>query len=151
MSLWTAIAQHCAASVPALTFDTDAIGGQVFLFDMPSQPDTSEDVYVAVAPYGGDPALTKQPTDEPAVQLRVRSKRFDPRPALAIWNQLYDTFAALDLTWIGEGPDTSFVISCSPLQSTPIPLGRDENDRPEFTLNLQFRVHNPTTHRPALT
>lgn len=150
MTLWTSIAEHLAANHADLAYDDTGVTGQIFVATMPSVPDTSTDVHVAVMPYGGAEEPTKQPTDLPLVQLLIRGPRFDPRPALAMWADLYALFAALSSTEIGTS-DPVFVIVCTPLQSGPVALGKDDNDRHEFTLNLQFRVHAPTTHRPALT
>ncbi len=150
MTLWASIAEHIAANHPDLAYDATGVTGQIFVATMPSVPDTSTDVHVAVMPYGGAQEPNRLPTDAPLVQLRIRGPRFDPRPALAMWRDLYGMFAALDLADIGTTSPVR-VISCTPLQTGPVPIGKDENDRHEFTLNLQFRVHAPTIHRPAIT
>lgn len=150
MTLLAAVAEHIDANHPALAYNADGVGGQIFVATMPTAPDTDTNVNVAVMPYGGREEANRLPTNAPLVQLIIRSKRFDPRPALAVWADLYGLFAGFDLGQIGTA-DPVFVISCTPLQTGPIALGKDANDRHEFTLNLQFRVHAPTSHRPALT
>jgi hypothetical protein len=150
MSLYTAVAEHIAANHPDLTYSATGVGGQIFVATMPTAPDTDTKVNVAVMAYGGAEEATAQPTDLPLVQLIIRGPRFDPRPALATWADLYRLFAGMTSTEIGTS-DPVHVHMCTPLQSGPIALGKDANDRHEFTLNLQFRVHAPSLHRPALT
>lgn len=149
-ALYTAMAEHIAANHPDLAYDANGVGGQIFVATMPTVPDTDTKVNVAVMPYGGAEEANRLPTNRPLVQLLIRSKRFDPRPALEVWDDLYGMFAALDLADIGTTSPVR-VISCTPVQSGPVALGKDVNDRHEFTLDLEFRVHAPSTHRPALT
>ncbi len=150
MTLWASIAEHIAANHADLSYDASGVTGQIFVANMPSVPDSDTDVHVAVMPYGGAEEATKQPTDLPLVQLLIRGPRFDPRPALAVWADLYALFAGLATTAIGTS-DPVLVHMCTPLQSGPVAIGKDPNDRHEFVLNLQFRVHAPTIHRPAIT
>lgn len=150
MTLWTSIAEHMAANHADLAYDASGVTGQIFVATMPSVPDTSTDVHVAVMPYGGAEEATAQPTDRPLVQLIVRGPRFDPRPALDMWADLYALFAGMRSTDIGTS-DPVRVHMCTPLQTGPVAIGKDANDRHEFALNLQFRIHAPTSHRPALS
>ena len=149
-ALFTAVAEHITANHPELTYSATGVGGQIFVATMPTAPDTDTKVNVAVMPYGGAQEANRLPTNRPLVQLIIRSRRFDPRPALEVWDDLYGLFAGLDHTHIGT-TDPVRVIGCTPLQTGPVPLGQDVNDRHEFTLNLEFRVHAPSIHRPAIT
>lgn len=140
-----AIAKHLATVVDGLTFDADDGGGSLFVNWMPSEPD----VCVAVMPSGGLAQPTKAPTDLPTVQVLVRGDAADPDQGYPMARSIYAALTCLDGTVLDEnGDDEVLVIGCTAVQSDPIPLGRDDNDRPEWSLNFQARTREPTTFRP---
>jgi len=142
-----AIAKHAPTVVDELTFNETTSGGNVFLEWMPDTPDTA----VAVMTQPGLPQLSKRPVDLPGVQFLVRGEReADPADSHALATELYAAFNCLDGVALDEGGnDEVWVAGCTALQSGPTYLGRDSNDRPEWSLNLTLRVHAPTTHRSA--
>jgi hypothetical protein len=146
--LATAIAKRLAVVVDDLVYSEDEPGGNLFVAHMPAAPD----VAVMVMPTGGPAQLTKAATDTPTVQLMARGAPTDARTPYALLRQAYDALTCLDLVTLDEGgPDEVHVITCTAMQSDPVPIGRDENDRPEFSQNYQFRTHAPTAHRPQIT
>ncbi len=142
-----AIAKHAATVVDALTFNETTAGGNVFIEWMPEAPDTA----VAVMTQPGQPQLSKRPVDLPGVQFLVRGERkADPDDSYELASALYGAFNCLDgVTLDDGGPDEIYVIGCTALQSGPTYLGRDSNDRPEWSLNHSLRTYSPTTHRSA--
>lgn len=123
-------------------------GGDCFLAHMPSSPD----VAVMVMPYGGLEQRTRSSVDLPIVQLIIRGERNDPLGGLERARAAYAALACLDGQTLDDGGDDEVhVIGCTPAQSGPIPLGMDENQRHEWSLNFDFRISNPTTHRPAFS
>lgn len=143
----TALARY-AASLGLVTFDETGAEGDCFIATMPSTPDQA----VAFMPAPPSPQLTKAPTDLRSVQILVRGPQYDPRPGSTTAQALYDAFACLDAVTLDPGGDAeTFVIGCTPVQSGPVWLGKDANNRHEWSLNLDLRVQAPTAHRPALT
>lgn len=123
-------------------------GGDCFLAHMPSDPD----VATMVMPYGGVEQRTRSSVDLPVVQLIVRGERHDPLGGLELALRAYAALACLDGVTLDEGgEDEVQVIGCTPAQSGPIPLGLDDNQRHEWSLNFDLRISNPTTHRPAFS
>jgi hypothetical protein len=143
--LAVAVAKHLD-SLGIVTWSEADPSGDVFIAHMPSEPHA----VVGIMPTGGAQQPTKRATDLPTLQTRHRSEPQDPRAALDSWQRTYDALACLDGVWLDHGgPDEVFVIGCTPIQSGPVPIGQDEQDRFEFTGNYEFRTHSPTTHRPA--
>lgn len=141
--LVAALAKHLDAA-GVLDFDPDGITGDTFIATMPSSPDEA----VAITPSGGNPQPSRLPFDEPTVQVRVRSMRFDPRPGYLRARAIYDELACLDLVLLDPGGDDEvFLHSCTPIQSDPAPIGVDENDRSEWVVNFACSTTAPSTHR----
>lgn len=144
MTLEAALAKRLDAQVAGLVYDPAGVSGNVFIATMPSDPDQA----VMVMPTGGTGNGTRQAVDERTVQILVRGPRFDPRPGLVTARAIYSALDCLDLTTIDDGgADQVFIHSITALQSDPIPLGVDENDRHEWSLNFAVRIPVPTTHR----
>lgn len=129
-------------------FRQHASGGDAFVGHMPSTPDAA----VAVMPGPPGPQPTKAPTDLPAVQILVRGRGHDITGPEARAQLIYDRLAALDNVTLDPGGDAeAHVVGITPAQSGPIWIGQDANQRHEWSLNFDLRVHHPTSHRPALT
>lgn len=142
--LAAAVARHLA-DLNLVTFDETGVTGDCFVATMPPTPDEA----VALMPSAGLPQLSKAPTDLPGLQALVRGPEFDPRPGYARARDIYDALTCLDHVTLDLGGDHEvFVIGCTAMQSEPVPIGRDANQRHEWSLNFSFRTHAPTTHRP---
>lgn len=143
-----ALARHLTGTVAGVTFDPDGTTGNTFIATMPDAPD----VAVMVSPYGGLPQPTRRPVDEVTVQVMTRGAPFDPVGPFDMAQAIYGQLACLDHAVLDEGgADEVLVLATTPLQSGPVSIGRDENDRHEYTVNAQVRAYNPTAHRPAIT
>jgi hypothetical protein len=121
-------------------------GGDCFLTPFPSTPDAA----VRVHSTGGYPQLSTLPEDLPTIQIVTRGPRFDPRASYERARAIYSALTCLDGVTLDEGgPDEVHVITCTAATTDPIPLGEDDNQRPRWSLNFDFRTHHPTTHRPT--
>lgn len=135
------------ASLGLVTTNEGDIGGDVFVGFMPSRPD----VAVSIVRYGAGPQLTRNPTSLPRLQFRCRGTKDDPVGPAEQAQAIYSALACLDGAHMDpDGPDEVWVIGATPIQSSPYPLGADENGRHEWVSSHEFRVHDPTAHRPAL-
>lgn len=140
-----AVAVHIGQHT-AWTFDPFGTDGDVFVDHLPATPHTA----VAVMTTGGLPYPTLAPVALPTVQLRVRGEPDDgPATVMRSAVELLALFDGLDgVTLDGEpGGETVWLIACSALQSDPVPIGVDEQNRHEATVNLSMRVHRPTPLR----
>jgi len=106
------------------------------------------DMAVVVMTQPGAPQLSKIPMDHPGLQVVVRGARYDSRGAHTLARSVYSTLTCLDgVTFDAGGDDEVYVIGCTATQSDPTPIGRDTNDRPEYTVNFQLTTRAPTAHR----
>lgn len=140
------IAYAVAVDIAGLGLGTlsEVEGGDVFVQNMPSEPDEA----VAVSSYGGQPQQTKAPTDLPLVQVRVRGTKHDPVTPYERARAIYSALNCRDNTLIAAGTvHEAWVIGCTAIQSDPISLGADENGRHEWAVNFAYRTAAPTTHR----
>lgn len=140
----SAIARHLADTVDGLVYDESGATGNLFLGYMPSEPDVAVMVSIPAA----QPQLSNLPYDLPQPQVLVRAGRFDVRGVDALARAVYAELTCLDLTTIAEGtPDEVFVVGATAIQSFPVDIGVDDNERPQRSLNFNFHVPSPTTHR----
>lgn len=141
-----ALAKYIAANVAGLIFDPTGVTGDVFVATMPSTPD----VAVMVNPVGGyiQPDLT--PERIPTPQVLVRGPRLDPRPGLLLATTILDALDGLALVTLDPGgADEVRLIGCTAMQSAPVALGMDSNDRPEWSLNFICPIWQPSALRPG--
>jgi len=132
------VAEWVGSNITSCSFDTTGVTGNVFISTMPDKPDT----VVMVSEYGstGD---DKNPFDDISVQVRVRGTR-DPRVSYNIAKEIYDELHGLtNAVLISGGSRIVKVVA----QNTPIDIGRDDNLRHEWTVNLQMEVRNISTNR----
>lgn len=139
-----AVAKILDDSIESLTFRPNGAGGNVFVDWMPDQPD----IAVAVMTRPGSPNLTKLPGETVGVQVLVRHT--STRAADDLADLIFDALACAPAQVLDDGgPDEVQVIGVTPGSHSPI--GRDVKERPEWSLNFTLRIHNPTSHRPAVT
>lgn len=140
----SAIARTLDAAIESLEYRPDSAGGNTFVDWMPDSPD----VAVAVMAQPATPNLTKLPGDSGQVQVLIRHT--DPDGLSRLATSIFDALACLPAQILAAGtPDEVQLIGCTATTSGPI--GRDEAGRPEWSLDVSLRFHNPTTHRPAVT
>lgn len=128
-----AAAQH-AATLDAWTFAPASNAGNVHLEWEPATPD----VCLTVAGRPGI-ASSDRPADRPGLQLIVRADPYDHEGGQALAAELLDHFTTDLSTW-GTGDHAQYVEGCTPSQSEPIPLGRDDNHRPRWSLNFLLSI-----------
>lgn len=135
-----------STSTPLTYTGTTSATGNVIVGTMPAEPNEC----VGIFPLPGLPQTTVAPTDLPSVQLRTRAKSVHDAERMA--HDIIDRLNCLDrVTLDPGGTDEVYVIGMTAAQSTPTPLGRDGNQRSEFTVSIDLRVHAPSTNRPATT
>lgn len=140
-----AVAAYLDANVASLTFAPAGGAGNVFVEWMPPSPN----VAVMVAGQPGLPQLSRLATDLPGLQVIVRADPYSVEAGHALARAVYSALTCLDGVTLDEGgPHEVYVIGCTATQSEPAPIGRDELQRPEWSLNFQLRTHAPTAHRP---
>jgi len=106
---------------------------------VPSSPDT----YIGVWVYAGPEADAGLGYDEPSIQLRTRGPEAS-NTAEELAQQLYDAYHGLfDFTL----PNGMKVKSMIGTQSAPVPIGNDENNRAEFTVNFRLEIRNRSANR----
>jgi hypothetical protein len=113
-----------------------ALGTVVFEDSMPDQPDTCIAIYNSG---GAAPALTSgDDTDYPSFQLRSRAADAD-----VARTNLITIYQALHAVTETDIHGTHFKV-IGYKQSNPVPLGKDEKQRFEFTQNLFAFVRGVT-------
>lgn len=119
------------------TYEDD--GGTIFLAALPAAPD----VAIALARYPGGESDSRLPYDEVNLQIRCRGDG-DPRTAEGAAQAVYDELHGLGMITLPGGTWLQLAVG---VQGGPIYIGRDQNGRHEFTVNLRAEVRRPTPHR----
>lgn len=121
---------------------TAPTGVDCFIEHMPTDPD----VAVGLFSNGGDePDLQVYGYDRVRVQLIVRGPAADPRPTRARAETFRQFFAAIPVTTLASG---STVLHGFALDASPVTMGRDANDRYEYSVNVELEVASATAQRP---
>lgn len=129
-----AAASH-AATLDAWTWAPATAAGNVHVEWEPPAPDVCLTV-------SGRPGISTsdRPADRPGLQLIVRADPYDHDGGHALAAALLDHFT-VDQATFGAGTDhAQYVEGCTPSQSEPIPLGRDDNHRPRWSLNFLLSI-----------
>jgi minor capsid protein len=115
-------------------------GGIVFLAVLPEAPDRC----IAVARYGGAESDSANPWDEPRIQLRFRGPAVDARVAEQDAQAAYDALHGLGNRELPGGTWLQLAVG---INGGPVYIGRDTNDRHEYTVNLRCDVQRSTANR----
>ncbi|WP_067184622.1 minor capsid protein [Microtetraspora niveoalba] len=136
--------EEFAALLAALglgTYKADgSTGGTIFLTVLPASPDRA----MAVARYGGPESAATDDYDEPSIQVRVRGPATDARIAEQDAQAVYDKLHAIGSRVLAGGTWLQDAIG---VQSGPIYVGRDQNGRHEYTVNLRCEISRPSVNR----
>lgn len=120
------------------TYTPSATTGDLFIGKMPQTPDT------AIAVYYGSTGESDSGLDYDEVAFQVRTRAgTDPRTAAATLQDIYDDLHGIGTTTITDGTTTWTVIDILATQSAPVPLGQDDANRWEYTLNFRAEIINP--------
>lgn len=122
-----------------VTYQADAVGGDLFFDAMPSEPDEC----VVLTGYGGPESDSKTPYDEPRVQVRVRGTA-DPRVSRQRCEAIRSELHGLGPVTL---PDGTRLILCVAMQASPQSMGRDDAGRFEHVVNVRCEIRQPTAHR----
>lgn len=142
--LTRAIAKHLDTLGIVSYSDTAVRGTNCFVQHMPDEPDAA----VAIMATGGNALGSRLAYDEPNVQILVRGAAHDHATPYGTARSIFSALHCLDLTVLDVGGvDEVFVQSITALQSDPIPLGVDANERQEWSLNFACSTKSPTAHR----
>lgn len=108
------------------------VGTSIFVNTIPPTPDNC----ISVSGYAGGPPERTHDTsgnDNPSVQVRVRNT--SAGTARTNVEQVYNYLDGVSNTTIGS----TFYLGISAINSGPIPMGKDENGRTEFTWNFAVK------------
>lgn len=124
------------------TFNSDgSAGGTIFLATLPSTPDRC----MAVARYGGAESDSKNPYDELSVQVRCRGPAADARAAEQDAQAVYDALHGLGMRELTPGGTWLQLAICG--GGGPVYIGRDQNGRHEYTVNIRLDIDHETPQR----
>jgi hypothetical protein len=135
--------EELAALVEQLGLGThraDVPGGTIFYPRLPAAPDRC----LAIALYGGPPSDPRLPHDAPSVQIRVRGEAADSRIAENDAQQVYDRLHGLEGVTLAGGTWLQHLVG---VNSGPVYIGPDENNRDEYTVNFRCEISRPTPNR----
>lgn len=148
--MFAAAIAHHLDSLGLVDYRPSAEGGDCFVEQLPSDPDS----IVAVFGSGGAAQPTRLAYDLPTFQIRTRGPRFDPLASASRQAAIYDALVCLDGAVLAAGtPHEIYVVGISPIQAArdnPVPLGLDTGQRPEHSLNYQATTRSVTTHRQGV-
>lgn len=119
-------------------FDEAGVDGDCFIDDMPASPDQA----VGIFSTGGFRGDFKFAWDNPTFQVRVRGER-DPRVSYERARNIYNALHALGDMQFGN----LWLHRLEGLQSDPVSIGRDPQDRFEHVINFEAEVKAPVGNR----
>lgn len=123
------------------TYTPTAVGGDVFLGDLPDSPDSA----IAVRGYtGSGSGNAKFGWDQPAFQVIVRGAQADTSAAGDRAQGIYDALQGVSKRDLAGG---THLLTCVGLQSSPVWLRRDANSRPQYVINFRADTERDTPNR----
>lgn len=139
-----AVARHLATA-GLLTLDENGTGGNTFIGAKPSNPNQ-----LVMLKLTGGMNLSDQGDgyDEPTLQIWTRGEPHErdwPRQKI---KGIYEALVGLHkITLDPGGTAETYVVRVLALQSAPADLGRDANERWEFSQNFAFHIRSETPNR----
>lgn len=113
-----------------------ATGWTFFENYSPATPDQA----VVARDTGGAPGEATSAIDYPTFQLMVRSGKLRSDLARAKMIECYNALHEGDIPDSTTSPPRQLVY-CFGVQSSPLYIGTDENERPEFVINFRAMAH----------
>jgi len=115
------------------TYDKAGLSGNIFIDQLPNQPDQAIGIYHR----GGAAIELGEPFAHPALQIIVRS--VTPHEGVKLAERIIESLHGVhEQEPLVEGG--TLIISCTALQSVPNYLGKDSNNRWEYSVNFQFEI-----------
>ncbi|HET8641464.1 MAG TPA: minor capsid protein [Pseudonocardiaceae bacterium] len=122
----------------------DSVGGDIYTGTMPDG-DGIPDECAAIALYAGGAGDAGLGFDTPRVQLRFRGAPNVGAPSVEQRAQrAYDAMVGLRSRPL---PGGTWLSLCTPVQSGPVYLGKDQRERHEYVINLELMLCRPTAQR----
>lgn len=143
MEIETALGRYLH-SIGVVNLDETGTAGNTFLGTMPTSPNLA----VMLKATGGMALTNELGYDEPTVQVLTRGEPHDRTTPRQLIQNIYAALAGLrDVTFDPGGTRETYVVRVLALQSAPADIGRDVNERHEFSQNFSVHVRNKTNHR----
>jgi hypothetical protein len=124
------------------SYKPDAAGGTLYWPVAPSDPDEC----TTLAIYGGTESSSRDPYDEPRLQVRCRGNAIDPRIPKRQAVAVYDALHGLGHRPLAGGTELQLAVG---IGSGPEYMGRDATGRHEYVVNFRVEVYRPHLQRPA--
>lgn len=124
------------------TYKPTESGGTLYWPVAPSEPDEC----TTLALYSGNESSSRDPYDEPRLQVRCRGNATDPRIPKRQASAVYDALHGLGHRALAGGTELQLAIGNG---SGPEYMGRDANGRHEYVVNFRVEVYRPNVQRPA--
>ena len=133
------IAQYLEANGHG-AYDPTGTNGNIFDEKMPSSPDEA----IFIESTGGPEMDTLLGYDMETRRILVRGGQ-DPRDPKQLAKDIYnDLHGFSNDTLVTDG---IFVVGAHGIQSGPVNIGQDDNNRHRFSINFRFRIRNKSTFR----
>ena len=133
------IAQYLEANGHG-TYDPTGTNGNIFIDALPSEPDKA----IMIESTGGAEMDSKLGYDMPTRRILVRGEQ-DPREPKRLAKDIYnDLHGFSNDTLVTDG---IFVVGVHGIQSGPVNIGQDDNNRHRFSINFRFRIRNKSKFR----
>ena len=117
------------------------VGGNIFIAKIPDEPDNL--IYLAEVPSIRPSGV--HPYSETTVQAICRGTARNPVPPYEVAREIYGALHGFNTDTIGS----FYVVGCLSQTGGPVSMGRDDNDRYEWSLNLDIEFMDVTAHRLA--
>lgn len=127
-------------AIGVASFEPDTASGTIYIEKLPQQPDQAIGLFLT----GGPASSRKHGYDMPVLNVQVRGNPNAPGAAVELAWGVYSALHALHSVTLEDG---TRIIDCAGVQSGPVSIGLDENERPRYSLNFQMEVRNITAHR----
>ena len=117
------------------TFDETGTSGNIFISTIPPLPDEC----ICIFPTGGPTGDAKLNYDNPNIQIWIRGTQH-PLTGLEKANQVYKALQGFNGQAFASGGH--YIVDCLGIQSYPIHIGKDDNERHEYSLNFSLEIKN---------
>jgi hypothetical protein len=124
-----------------VNYQPSLVTGNTFIMEVPPGPDLA----ITLTPSGGSEPDHQLGYDRDSFQIRTRGPRGSGE---ATYQKALDISNAISGLKHVTLPGGIYLLYCYAVQSTPASIGRDQNQRPEFTQNFRTEQRNTnSTHR----
>lgn len=112
------------------TFDESGLTGNIFINTIPAQPDEALAIFTTGGP-GSDP---RNEYGRANIQLLIRTIPNDPRAGETKATGIINALNGFNSDYLVAGGD--YIVDVSAIQSAPSNIGRDPNNRFEYSQNF---------------